>query len=491
MFTSLQILGLRGFATEQRLRLAVPNGSPGSGLTVIVGANNAGKSTAIEAIRALGQRQNPSFTQGRRNVASGDAVSLTLVDTEGRSSRLTSIRAGSSETNLDRDAGVADLSRRLLVLPARRTFTPYFGKSETSRDDYMVHIGFPNVRSDAIDQFTYRLFAIEKNRAAFDAVLQKVLDPVPDWSIDQMDSGQYFVKIRNGTATHSSEGLGEGLVSLLYIVDALYDSTPADLLAIDEPELSLHPALQRRLSSLLVHYSATRQIVIATHSPYMVPLDSLPNGATIARAHLRNGSSILSQLTAATAKRIFGLMRNQNNPHIFGLNAQEIFFAPDNVVLVEGQEDVVFLERVQNSLNVRIAGNLFGWGVGGAENMEAVASVLHELGFSKLVGQLDGNRAALATQLAHRFPGFHFFSIAADDIRTKQATDAKPIVKGLLDDQNAQVRPEYVQDTLAKIAAANAYLASHNAASYLPPASSTTDQNAVVGQAGRDDAGEA
>ena len=393
-------------------------------------------------------------------MAAGDTVLLALTDDQGRTSRLTSIRPGSSETNLSRDAGLPDLSQRLLVLPARRTFNPYFGKSETSRDDYMVHMGFPNVRSNAIDQFTYRLFGIEKNRTAFDSVLKKVLDPVPDWSIDQMDSGQYFLKMRSGTAVHSSEGLGEGLVSLLYIVDALYDSTTADLVAIDEPELSLHPALQRKLCSLLADYSATRQIVIATHSPYMAPLEMLANGATMVRAHLRDASIVLSQLSTDVAGRMAGLMRNQNNPHILGLNAQEIFFAPERVILVEGQEDVVFLERVQQSLDARIDGNLFGWGVGGAENMEAIASVLHELGFTKVVGQLDRNRGDLARRLSLRFPGFHFFAIAADDIRTKEASGAKAAVRGLLDDQNGQVRPEYVQDTLAKIAAANAYLSS-------------------------------
>jgi hypothetical protein len=165
-------------------------------------------------------------------------------------------------------------------------------------------------------------------------------------------------------------------------------------------------------------------------------------------------------LTEDTVKRLRGFLENVNNPHVLGINACEVFFLDDRVVLVEGQEDVVFLERVQRSLNARIDGNLFGWGVGGAENMEAIASVLHELGFSKVVGQLDGNRSDLATQLSLRFPAFHFFAIAADDIRTKEASGAKASVRGLLDDQNAEVRPEYVQDTLEKIAAANAYLSS-------------------------------
>lgn len=459
MFTSFHIHGLRGFAVEQSLRLAIPNGAPGSGLTVIVGSNNAGKSTAIEAFRALGQRQSPSFTQGRRNIAAGDAVRIKLIDSEGRTARLSSVRSGSSETNIESNFNPEELSRRLLVLPSRRTFNPYFSKSLTTRDDYMVNIGFPNVRSSGLDQFTYRLFAIEQNRNAFDAVLGKVIDPVPDWSIDQMDSGQYFLKIRSGSAVHSSEGLGEGLVSLLYIVDALYDSRESDLIAIDEPELSLHPALQRKLSSLLIEYSATRQIVIATHSPYMVHLDALPNGATIARAHIKDGGIVCSQLSPETAAHVFGLMRNQNNPHILGLNAQEIFFVPDQIVLVEGQEDVVYLERVQESLGIKIAGNIFGWGVGGAENMEHVANILHELGFTKVVGVLDRNRAALAQELAQRFPDFHFFAIAADDIRTKHAVKEKPEVRGLLDDDNRSVREEYKHDTAQKFEAANAYLA--------------------------------
>lgn len=171
MYSTLKIHGLRGFAEQQELRFAVPTGEPGSGLTVLVGANNAGKSTAIEALRALAQRQTPSFTQGRRNIAAGDTVSISLETNAGYVASLKSIRAGTSETVFEKSAEMGELSQGLLVLPARRTFNPYFGKSETSRADYMVHIGFPNVRSSSLESFTYRLFAIERNRNAFDAVL--------------------------------------------------------------------------------------------------------------------------------------------------------------------------------------------------------------------------------------------------------------------------------------------------------------------------------
>ncbi|HEV2046731.1 MAG TPA: AAA family ATPase [Chthoniobacterales bacterium] len=456
MLTSLEIGGLRGFAAPQTIALARPTGKPGSGLTVIVGANNTGKSTVIEALRAVAQNNPPSFTQGRRNQTAGDKVQLRVSSDENKVTILRSIRPGSSETEYVKENGGVDL-RRLLVLPARRVFNPYFGRAEYNRDQYMAGIGFPPIRTSSLDQFTNRLFAIEKNRGAFDEILKRVVQPIPDWSIDQMDNGQYFLKFKKQNATHSSEGLGEGLVSLLYIIDALYDSKESDTIAIDEPELSLHPALQRNLSQLFSEYSATRQIVLSTHSPYFIGLDVIPNGGTVARTYIRGEESKISQLSDNSAKAILGLMSNANNPHIFGLLAQEIFFVEDRVILSEGQEDVIFLNRAAKATQP-LMGTFFGWGVGGAENMERIATILKELGFSKVVGILDGNRADLAGKLSAQFPKFHFFAIPADDVRTKAAVPAKSVVIGLLDDQNESIRPEYAAEVRRLFQVANKYL---------------------------------
>jgi DNA repair exonuclease SbcCD ATPase subunit len=51
---SLTINGLRGFASPQKISFAEPNNTVGSGLTMLVGPNNEGKSTVIEAICAFG-----------------------------------------------------------------------------------------------------------------------------------------------------------------------------------------------------------------------------------------------------------------------------------------------------------------------------------------------------------------------------------------------------------------------------------------------------
>ncbi|WP_296621220.1 AAA family ATPase [Marivirga sp.] len=51
-FSKIDIIGLRGFSDNQTLNFGQPNGREGSGLTVIVGPNNSGKSTIYEAFRA-------------------------------------------------------------------------------------------------------------------------------------------------------------------------------------------------------------------------------------------------------------------------------------------------------------------------------------------------------------------------------------------------------------------------------------------------------
>ena len=71
-------------------------------------------------------------------------------------------------------------------------------------------------------------------------------------AIDQMDTGQHFIKFHLGQPQfyHSSEGVGDGIISLFVIATALYElfpPPPQRVVVIDEPELSLHPYYQRRL----------------------------------------------------------------------------------------------------------------------------------------------------------------------------------------------------------------------------------------------------
>lgn len=453
---SFEISGLRGFGDVQKLSLAQPDGTmAGSGLTMLVGPNSGGKSTVIEGFRAMASlTPSPSFTEGKRNKQAGDRIKLRLRFTDGKDFGLETTEAGGSETNRLPQTGTSPSG--ILVLPSRRYFQPHFGKMEWDRSDYINNSGFPSTRGEPLHNFHSRLFHILKHPDKFDEVLGNVLSPVPNWTIDQADSGQYYLKFNTGNQYHSSDGLGEGIVSLFSIVDAFYDSKPGDVIVIDEPELSLHPMFQRRLARMIADYAKDRQVVYATHSPYFLNIEALQAGARISRIAKVDGKSRIFDLSADTVASLKGLLNDTNNPHILGLNAREVFFLEDGIVLVEGQEDVVCYQRILEQAGITIKGEFFGWGVGGADKMHIIASVLKSLGFNRVVGILDGNRADLVDGLNERFPNFRFIAIHADDVRTKPAKGPKSAVKGLLD-ETGKIRIEYKEDLMNIFSTINDY----------------------------------
>ena len=268
------------------------------------------------------------------------------VEIDGSVQELRTVDAGGSQTIREPAAP----PRNCYVLPSRRFFNPYFGMGQQDREEYVRNHGLPSTRSSATDDFSQRLFNALQHRDNFNSVLQQVVNPAPIWTIDQSDQGQYYLKIDSHGHYHNSDGLGEGIVSLLFIIDALYDSHDGDLIVIDEPELSLHPAYQRRLATLLADYARNRQIVLATHSPYFADFEHVLNDAEVARVHERGGSSVISQLDRETAELFEGLLRDSHNPHVLGLDAREIFFQSDGVVVVEGQEDVVHYPKILDDL---------------------------------------------------------------------------------------------------------------------------------------------
>lgn len=440
MLKSLEIRGLRGYSDSQALRFAQPNGQPGSGLTIIVGPNNAGKSTFIEGLQTFATRTAPSISDGRRNRVSGDEILVRMELVDGRCFSLKSRAQGFAEMVFDPiwEDGVLP---SMYVLSSRRNIQPYFGRYDANRDHYINgYMGLPSQRPTMISGFEGRLFQAQYNRVSFNALLSRFIDPAPDWGIDLNLHGQHYLKFQNGNMAHSSEGIGDGVLNIFCLVDALYDSPQSGMIAIDEPELSLHPSLQRKIAQVISEYASDRQIVISTHSPYFVDMQALANGATIARVVKQGDRSILHQASNAALSFIRGVLDNFNNPHIWGLKAQEVFFLQDQVILVEGQEDILYMGKVLSSVGVELPGDFFGWGVGGAGNMKHIARLLREMGFSKVVGIFDADKRANRDELSNDFPSYKFVCLPANDIRTKRPRAAYLGVDGVLDENNHDVR---------------------------------------------------
>jgi predicted ATPase len=71
--------------------------------------------------------------------------------------------------------------------------------------------------------------------------------------------------------TTKSLGSGVELVLALLLQRLLADTAKGDkILLIDEPEMHLHPSAQRKLADLLLDEAKASQVIVSSHSPYML-----------------------------------------------------------------------------------------------------------------------------------------------------------------------------------------------------------------------------
>ena len=251
-------------------------------------------------------------------------------------------------------------------------------------------------------------------------MLKQVLGYDLEWTIEQNDNGMFYLKLIVNGYTHSSEGLGDGIWSVFTICDALYDSEPGCTISIDEPELSLHPAYQKKIMSLFNKFAEDRQIIVNTHSPYFIDISSIVNGATLYRTVKNSEGNIdVFMLSDVSRKTLKGFLKNINQPHTLGTDAKEIFFLEDRIILTEGQEDVIMYDKASETVQIPINGNFFGWGSGGSSNITKIATILKDLGYQKVVAIFDGDKPEDKTKFEQDFPMYACQIISALDIRDK------------------------------------------------------------------------
>jgi ABC-type Mn2+/Zn2+ transport system ATPase subunit len=450
-----QIAGYRGFTTPQTLRLARPNGEPGSGLTVLVGPNNGGKSSVLEVLSYLrAPTSDLTFDDQQRNAARNARVEITYDTDKGRI-HLRSLATGAGEMVLPEGFQRG----KVWYLPAKRWMEEQFTASNPGdRASYVQRAYDHTSRRMQTMGIGQRLTAIADNPETFDRILSQILIDPPKWFLAKQASGSHSARVSTAPSQHGFEGLGQGVLNAIMIADALHDAQPGDIVLIDEPELAMAPSAQRRLLRILASKSARTQIVIATHSPYFGPIEYLANGATLARVYLHDRHSTIAQMSKQTSDALTSIANDSHNPHTLGLDAREVFFLEDGVILVEGQEDVIGYRTAAEYLEIEIAGHFFGWGVGGASKMTTVASLLDDLGFERVVGVLDGNRKKDVKALQLKFLKYSFLTIKADDVRSKAETKARPAVAGLLTTA-FKVRPGTEGDLIDLFATINKLIA--------------------------------
>lgn len=421
---SLEVLGYRGFATSQSLEFSVPNNqAEGSGITFILGANNSGKSAFLEVLKFFGGGGvTPELDGSQRNRKAGQRIEARINFLNNETGTLKTVATGGSVTETRWSGNNAP---NIYYLPARRLLNHKTHRSGATRRDAMQQLSQKTRDNSTLDYFHGRLFQLVQNEEElkkYNALLAEILGYELKWTIEK--EGNHFIQYEIDAVTHTSEGAGDGIINLMIIADALYEAAPIDTIIIDEPEVSLHPSAQRRLYSVIKRYSQNVQIILATHSPYFIDFEAIAQGANAARFYKEGDEIQIKALPATARTKIQGILNNARNPHILGANAKEIFFVSDGILLVEGQDDVLCLERASRELGIPVQGNMFGWGVGGETNMPFFAELLKSLGYKKVVGILDSNATVIA-DLRRDHPEYTFLQLSCPDIRDKNAENAK------------------------------------------------------------------
>lgn len=463
MIKSITIHGLRGFGREHTINFAIPSGRQGSGLTIMVGSNNTGKTTILEAIRSFNSPKDnpPSFSERKRNMkCENGKVHLKLQTDTDEIYTIDTISNGGS-TTIMRKNGVQDDDwwdgPKTFVLQSRRFVEYEFNQSHMDRNDYVRNQQM-NVhnRSSSIYEFNARLFKMQKNKEQFDKLLRQVLGYDLEWTIEQNDNGMYYLKLIVNGCTHSSEGLGDGIWSVFTICDALYDSEPHCTISIDEPELSLHPAYQKKIMALFNQYSKDRQIIINTHSPYFIDISSIVNGAFLYRTVKNNlGDIEVFLLSEESRKNLRGFLNNYNQPHTLGTEAKEIFFLEDKIIITEGQEDVIMYNKAAESVQLSLDGAFFGWGSGGASNITKIATILKDLGYKKVLAIFDGDKSDDKLKFEQDFPMYGCEIISAPDIRDKPEVN-KEFKEGMMT-QGGCLKEAYKDEMISLFQKINGY----------------------------------
>lgn len=430
-FSKFTISAYRSYVSEQTCYFGIPNGEEGSGLTYIVGENNSGKTTLIEGICFKNQdilrtsdmypEEYPSFQLYNNSEPEELIKDVHLLRTSG------------NILVAEPDLQVEDSFE---IIPARRHWESNASDGNSTVDIYVRETGLSTPRNShhSNNRLVRALKAIEGDTTKYLEFIKYIQQILPDFSSYKvgMEDFEFIEYTTKGGRHHKTDFLGDGVISIIRIAVHLFNKASTCLI-IEEPELSLHPASQKRLLQFLGEESKTRQIIITTHSPYFISFEYLSNGAKLNKV-VKEDDSISRIYTLKEFEYYRSLIKGANwqQPFLMDVVAKEIFFY-DNVVFVEGQEDVGLLRREEEFSNTV---NIFGYGVRGFSSFKFSLGLAKDLGIKKAAVILDGgeNESREKQELESDFPEYKIVQMNREDIRDKARIESKA-KEGYFDDK--------------------------------------------------------
>ncbi|MEJ7623791.1 MAG: AAA family ATPase [Pyrinomonadaceae bacterium] len=413
MLKTLSIEQYKGFYQTQTVVFAIPDGTKnGSGLTLIVGPNNTGKTTIIESLLITTEKK---FKESERHSSISPVIKIT--NHSGTTSEFTNVVNGSVIQNVGQPHDI-----KFELLPSRRFWAHEF-RGATDFPSFVSDSSGPDVRK--LDSFNLgpllRTILLDADaRGRFDEILKRLMPHFTSWTIDTNDAGADYIKYKTQQTYHQSNMLGDGVISLFRIAAHLVHDQVSTFI-IDEPELSLHPTAQKRLAQLLSELSKHKQVIVCTHSPYFANWEDFTNGSKVIR--LNKHKDVQCTVSSLDNTKDYGSFiatstAEYQRPQLIDTTAKEILFS-DRILFVEGQEDVGLFRRWSRDNGVQLNFEIFGYGVGGEQNMKLFLELAQDLNIERVGALYDQNSTSFPADELN-YPSYKLLRHTAEDIRDKK-----------------------------------------------------------------------
>lgn len=130
---------------------------------------------------------------------------------------------------------------------------------------------------------------IRENSDARNTLLNSIRDlyeGLTDFHVSISEGGNVQVVFFEGQFSIPATRLSDGSMRYLCLLAILCDPTPPPLVAIEEPELGLHPDILPKLGRLLLQASQRTQLIVTTHSDILVDaLSDHPQTIVVCEKH--------------------------------------------------------------------------------------------------------------------------------------------------------------------------------------------------------------
>ena len=155
--------------------------------------------------------------------------------------------------------------------------------------------------------FLSKLRQQPQTKAALLEKIADIYDGVTDFELN-FEGGTVQLFLTEGNYTIPATRLSDGTLRYICLLAILLDPEPPPFIAIEEPELGMHPDLMPQIVELLVDASSRTQLVVTTHNDTIVDaLNDRPESIVVCEKH--DGQTELKRLDRADLKQWLGKYR--------------------------------------------------------------------------------------------------------------------------------------------------------------------------------------